>query len=249
MKKRIVTLAIAATMVMSSVFTAFAENSVSASPDGSVSVSPNGSVDGSSSADGGNNDLDMDEAKPGIVDQATADAIANSANKYLGEGFELKVNVIGSGEVYDLFTKAANAKVFDIKKAVLVDLDLLKNGEKVGNGEYKITLDLAAFGEVLKNAKYVKVFRLDGEAFNLIDHVTVEDGKFTFTTDHFTPYVFEATDEAPKAPVEEAPKPAAPKPAAPTGDDFSVVPFAVAGVAAVAAIGAAVVLKKKETEE
>jgi hypothetical protein len=115
----------------------------------------------------------------------------------LPEGVKLAVNAISeSDSVYDAISNFITNKLKNGDVAV-VDLSLVDaNGatiETQPTGKVKVTLPIF---ENIKDAKNVAVYRYDDtkDKFVAVDIVKVNDGKFTFETDHFTPYVFESMD-------------------------------------------------------
>lgn len=141
------------------------------------------------------------------------------------EGAALKVTEIAADS--DVFKAVKEVAKTDLKNRtyVAVDFKLLKGTEAVQpNGDVKITMPVP---EKLKNAKQVEVFRMgdDGKLVNL-GKADVTDSKITFTTNHFSTYVFAEV-----------------KTATGTGDVAPII--ALLAVAAVA--GAMVVASRKKT--
>ena len=141
------------------------------------------------------------------------------------EGAALKVTEIAADS--DAFKAVKEVAKTDLKNRtyVAVDFKLLKGTEAVQpNGDVKITMPVP---EKLKNAKQVEVFRMgdDGKLVNL-GKADVTDSKITFTTNHFSTYVFAEV-----------------KTATGTGDVAPII--ALLAVAAVA--GAMVVASRKKT--
>ncbi len=88
-------------------------------------------------------------------------------------------------------------KIKDKNSVVTVDLSLV-NAEGVIvkqqlKGKIKVTLELF---ENIKKAKWIETFRYNDttKAFDSLGVSEVINGKFTFETDHFTPYVFASVD-------------------------------------------------------
>jgi len=86
------------------------------------------------------------------------------------------------------------------KKVAAADLSLVKDNVAYAeqpSGKVKVTLSVF---ENIKDAKWIQVYRYDNTAKKFVEvdkAVEVKDGKFTFETDHFTPYLFASAD-APK---------------------------------------------------
>ena len=71
-----------------------------------------------------------------------------------------------------------------------LDITLVKNNttEAVQPGAaVEITI---AVMDSLKSAKAVEIFRVDGDKLTSVGKADVVDGKITFSTDHFSTYVF-----------------------------------------------------------
>ena len=123
--------------------------------------------------------------------------------------------------------KEAAKEVLKDKVYAAVDLKLVKGTEVVqANGDVKVTINVP---EKVKNAKVVEVFRLDADKLVSLGKADVKDGKISFTTNHFSTYVF--ADVTPAATDSE-----------PGGDTAPVM--MLLAIAAVA--GAAVVASKKK---
>ena len=123
--------------------------------------------------------------------------------------------------------KEAAKEVLKDKVYATVDLKLVKGTEVVqANGDVKVTINVP---EKVKNAKVIEVFRLDADKLVSLGKADVKDGKISFTTNHFSTYVF--ADVTPAATDSE-----------PGGDTAPVM--MLLAIAAVA--GAAVVASKKK---
>lgn len=123
--------------------------------------------------------------------------------------------------------KEAAKEVLKDKVYATVDLKLVKGTEVVqANGDVKVTINVP---EKVKNAKVIEVFRLDADKLVSLGKADVKDGKISFTTNHFSTYVF--ADVTPVATDSE-----------PGGDTAPVM--MLLAIAAVA--GAAVVASKKK---
>ncbi len=113
---------------------------------------------------------------------------------------KLKISVIPvSDSVYQTVTDLIKntEKIKDKNSVVTVDLSLV-NAEGVIvkqqlKGKIKVTLELF---ENIKKAKWIETFRYNDttKAFDSLGVSEVINGKFTFETDHFTPYVFASVD-------------------------------------------------------
>ena len=140
-------------------------------------------------------------------DFAVTDADAEKVNKEavatgLPENVTLRVASIGKSSTdYNAIAEFVN-KELKGKKTAAADLSLVKDGVAYAeqpSGKVKVTLSLF---ENIKDAKWIQVYRYDNTAkkFVTVDKVVeVKDGKCTFETDHFTPYLFASVD----APQEE----------------------------------------------
>ena len=142
----------------------------------------------------------------------------------VAEGTKLESTAIESGDVFEAAKKVVETKFKAGQKFVAYDFSLKKDDVAVTqlDGKVKVTVD-APFTPEAGNT--IVVYRVDGE--NLVKCDTVlKDGKVTFTTDHFSTYVF----------VQEE--------ATLTGDMTSV-----ALLVAVAVLAGAVVVSRKRTVE
>ena len=111
----------------------------------------------------------------------------------LPENVTLRVASIAKNSTnYQAIVKFVGEKLKN-KKVAAADLSLEKGGVAYAeqpNGKVKVTLSLF---ENIKDAKWIQVYRYDNatKTFVEVDKVVeVKDGKFTFETDHFTPYLF-----------------------------------------------------------
>jgi len=126
------------------------------------------------------------------------DADAEKVNKEavvtgLPENVTLRVaSIEKSSTDYNAIVEFVN-KELKGKKVAAADLSLVKNGVAYAeqpSGKVKVTLSLF---ENIKDAKWIQVYRYDNAAKKFVEVdkvVEVKDGKFTFETDHFTPYLF-----------------------------------------------------------
>ncbi len=164
---------------------------------------------------------------PTIIPQADVDKIAASATiTGAPADSSLKFSVISENEAKTVESfksstlKGMTFQALDIK---LFD----KDGNAVQPGS-KVDITVA-LTDGLKNAKKVEVFRVDGDKLTSLGQVDAKDGKITFTTDHFSTYVFASVKSANK-----------------TGDMSSVaIMFAVAAMAGVAVMA----MRKKTVNE
>lgn len=137
----------------------------------------------------------------GVTDEevkAMKPELGNAEAAGLPANTEVRVATIGKAhlnykEVVDFLGTTLKGK-----KAIAVDLSLmLPDGaavDKKPNGNVKVTLPVS--GDIAK-ATWIQVYRYEGkDGFKPLGQpVQVnKDGKFTFETDHFTPYVFESVD-------------------------------------------------------
>lgn len=215
MRKKLLTVALAAVMVLGSTVCTFAVDSANTS-----------SPDLNNSASTGDANIDASTS----ISDVTAEKIEASAVITGMEGIKLEVASPSKANVV-LVTEAGKTVLAD-KKYEIVELDLFKGATQLTKLENAIKVTLEVF-ENIKNAKYVDVFRYNPTT-NALDKVAssvdVKDGKFTFVTDHFSTYVFAEA----KAPVstDEGEKPVT-NDAAPIGTVVAVAALA-AGAYAVA---------------
>ncbi len=112
----------------------------------------------------------------------------------------LKVSVIPESDsiyqtVVDLIKNTE--KIKDKNSVAIADLSLINTEgiivKQQLNRKIKITLELF---ENIKNAKWVETFRYNEttKTFDSLGISEVINGKFTFETDHFTPYIFASVD-------------------------------------------------------
>ena len=162
-------------------------------------------------------------------------------------GTKLKVSVIEKqASIYQSIADcvAGLGAGYDKTKAAAADLSLVDmNGAEIKQQpDKKINVTLALFKN-LEGAKYVEIFRYNADTKKLdhVDYSEVKNGKFSFETDHFTPYVFVAIDKLPDSQTAtttaEAPtttKAAAISDKPKTGDTAPYAVFAVLGAAGLA---------------
>ncbi len=164
---------------------------------------------------------------PTIIPQADVDKIAASATiTGAPADSSLKFSVISENEAKTVESfKSSTLKGMTFQA---LDIKLLdKDGNAVQPGS-KVDITVA-LTDGLKNAKKVEVFRVDGDKLTSLGQVDAKDGKITFTTDHFSTYVFASVQSANK-----------------TGDMSSVaIMFAVAAMAGVAVMA----MRKKTVNE
>lgn len=164
---------------------------------------------------------------PTIIPQADVDKIAASATiTGAPADSSLKFSVISENEgktVESFKSSTLKGMTFQALDIKLLD----KDGNAVQPGS-KVDITVA-LTDGLKNAKKVEVFRVDGDKLTSLGQVDAKDGKITFTTDHFSTYVFASVQSANK-----------------TGDMSSVaIMFAVAAMAGVAVMA----MRKKTVNE
>ena len=191
-------------------------------------VTPPAGDDNDNSSTGTNSSPSTDNNSPSTEDTELEDKVNGSVDD---KDAILDVSA-PSAEAVDKVATAGKDLLKD-KVYEILELDLYKNGVKLTQLADKIKVTLSVFDKI-KDAKWVTVYRLDGETLTNLGTVEVKDGKFTFETDHFSTYVFAAADE-PKADAEPE-----------TSDNAPVA--AMVALAALAAT-AAIVVSKKRAEE
>ncbi len=154
-----------------------------------------------------------DSSNPSVEQPTTSDssdfdvtnADAEKVNKEavvtgLPENVTLRVaSIEKSSTDYNAIAEFVN-KELKGKKVAAADLSLVKDNVTYAeqpSGKVKVTLSVF---ENIKDAKWIQVYRYDNTAKKFVEvdkAVEVKDGKFTFETDHFTPYLFASAD-APK---------------------------------------------------
>lgn len=215
MRKKLLTVALAAVMVLGSAVSAFAADSADTS-----------SPELNNSSTTGDADADADSS----ISDATAEAIEKTATVTGMEGVTLEVSAPSKATM--LLVEEAGKTLLADKKFEVVELDLSKGTTKLEQLDNAVKVTLEVF-ENIKDAKYVDVYRYNTTT-KVLDKVAtsveVKDGKFTFETDHFSTYVF-AEGVAPAASTE-------------TGDTAPIA-TAVAVAALAAGIYGVVALKKK----
>lgn len=222
MKKRILTLALATTMVFASFTTAFAANDSAGTGD----VEVEGVV--------------TEEEVKQIEGNTVLEAAEGTT---LPEGAKIVIESIKADHTdYTAVTQfvASNKEVLKADAYAVIDLkiaDASGNVVKLESGKVKVTLPVM---ESVKDAKYVAVYRLDDttKKFVKVGVAEVVGGKISFETDHFSTYVFAAVDSADAADkITENVQ---------TGDTASVLPIVVMGVCAALALSAVLVISKKK---
>ncbi len=153
-----------------------------------------------------NNNIGTSNSASFVVSTADAVKIQDSA---IISGLEaaglpnvtnLKVSVIPESDsiyqtVVDLIKNTE--KIKDKNSVAIADLSLINTEgiivKQQLNRKIKITLELF---ENIKNAKWVETFRYNEttKTFDSLGISEVINGKFTFETDHFTPYIFASVD-------------------------------------------------------
>ena len=146
----------------------------------------NPSVEPPTTSDSVTSDFDVTDAD---AEKVNKEAVVTG----LPENVTLRVaSIEKSSTDYNAIAEFVN-KELKGKKVAAADLSLVKNGVAYAeqpNGKVKVTLPLF---ENIKDAKWIQVYRYDNatKTFVEVDKVVeVKDGKFTFETDHFTPYLF-----------------------------------------------------------
>ncbi len=156
-----------------------------------------------------------DSSNPSVEQPTTSDSVtsdfdvtnadAEKVNKEaavtgLPENVTLRVaSIEKSSTDYNVIAEFVN-KELKGKKVAAADLSLVKDNVAYAeqpSGKVKVTLSVF---ENIKDAKWIQVYRYDNTAKKFVEvdkAVEVKDGKFTFETDHFTPYLFASAD-APK---------------------------------------------------
>lgn len=222
MKKRILTLALATTMVFASITTAFAANDSAGTGD----VEVEGVV--------------TEEEVKQIEGNTVLEAAEGTT---LPEGAKIVIESIKADHTdYTAVTQfvASNKEVLKADAYAVIDLkiaDASGNVVKLESGKVKVTLPVM---ESVKDAKFVAVYRLDDttKKFVKVGVAEVVGGKISFETDHFSTYVFAAVDSADAADkITENVQ---------TGDTASVLPIVVMGVCAALALSAVLVISKKK---
>ena len=148
--------------------------------------SSNPSVEQPTTSDSVTSDFDVTDAD---AEKVNKEAVVTG----LPENVTLRVaSIEKSSTDYNAIAEFVN-KELKGKKVAAADLSLVKNGVAYAeqpNGKVKVTLPLF---ENIKDAKWIQVYRYDNAAKKFVEVdkvVEVKDGKFTFETDHFTPYLF-----------------------------------------------------------
>ncbi len=146
----------------------------------------NPSVEQPTTSDSVTSDFDVTDAD---AEKVNKEAVVTG----LPENVTLRVaSIEKSSTDYNAIAEFVN-KELKGKKVAAADLSLVKNGVAYAeqpNGKVKVTLPLF---ENIKDAKWIQVYRYDNAAKKFVEVdkvVEVKDGKFTFETDHFTPYLF-----------------------------------------------------------
>lgn len=220
MRKKLLTIALAAVTVLGSTVCTFAVDSADTS-----------SPDLNNSASTGDTNVDASTS----ISDATADSIEKSAT--VAGMTEVTLDVAAPSKADVVLVTEAGKTVLADKKYEIVELDLFKGTTQLTKLENAVKVTLEVF-ENIKNAKYVDVFRYNTTTKALdkvASSVEVKDGKFTFETDHFSTYVF-AEAKAP-ASTDDDKKPV-------TGDTAPI--GAAVAVAALAAGAYAVASFKKK---
>lgn len=187
MRKKLLTIALAAVMVLGSTVSAFAAGSSELN-------------NSSSTTNGVETETDV------TVSEETAATIEKAAKL---DGITDTLLVAPVTKTVIQAVQTAGATLLKDKTFEILDLKLASGLTELGK-TIKVTLPVF---ESLKDAKWIAVYRLDGTTLNLIDTVEVKDGAFTFETNHFSTYVFaettapantDSTDTADTAPVAAA---------------------------------------------
>ena len=100
------------------------------------------------------------------------------------DGSVVNISITDSSTVEKLatFTELSNTSY------VAVDFSLLKDSIEVQpDASVSITISVP---ESIKNAESIEVYRLEGETLIPLGETTIVDGKITFTTDHFSTFIF-----------------------------------------------------------
>ena len=157
-----------------------------------------------------------DSSNPSVEQPTTSDssdfdvtnADAEKVNKEavvtgLPENVTLRVaSIEKSSTDYNAIAEFVN-KELKGKKVAAADLSLVKDNVTYAeqpSGKVKVTLSVF---ENIKDAKWIQVYRYDNTAKKFVEvdkAVEVKDGKFTFETDHFTPYLFASADDPKEEP-------------------------------------------------
>lgn len=178
MKKKILTLFLATVLSVSSVMTAFAGSNPS--PDTNSSASTN--------------DPEFEEGKGDTtVIIASEDSVSVVNENVAVEGFEGKLTASTAINETDLKVVEESVASKDLKGTQHVAFNFSLAGFVNESVTVKVTLPV--FNELF-GAKYVETFRVEGTILVSLGTSEVIDGKFTFTTDHFSTYVFVARDSA-----------------------------------------------------
>ncbi len=165
MKKKLLTVALAAVMVLGSAVSTFAANS----PE----------VNNSSSTTNG-----VETEADASISEKTATEIQKAAKIEGLTGVTLEVSTVLKTEFQAV--QKADATLLKDKTYEVVDLKLSSKASKLDKA-VKVTLPLF---ESLKGAEWIAAYRLDGTTLTSLGTVEVKDNAFTFETDHFSTYVF-----------------------------------------------------------
>lgn len=214
MRKKLLTVALAAVMVLGSVANVFAASS----PSTNDSPITNGS---SSTSNGVETEADA------TISEETATELEKAAKIEGLTGVTLEVSTVLKTEFQAV--QKAGATVLKDKVYEVVDLKLSSKATQLDKA-IKVTLPLF---ESIKDAKWIAVYRLDGTTLKALGTVEVKDGAFTFETDHFSTYVFAKAT----APATTDSKPA-------TGDTAPITTAVVIAALAAASFAAVSLKKK-----
>lgn len=171
MKKKLLTLFLATALSLSSVVTAFAVDSP---------------ITNGSPSSGSNTEVVK-------VEVASDESVAKANSGVAVEGFDGKTTASSNVVAGDLKVVEAAIASGQIKGTKHVTFNLSMSGFVNGSATVKVTLPL--FDEIA-GAKYVETFRVDGNKVTSLGVSAVVEGKFTFSTDHFSTYVFVAKEDA-----------------------------------------------------
>lgn len=133
------------------------------------------------------------EEEKTIAATGDGNVVLKDASGIIPEGAKMKSTKLESGEVFtkatELMKKLDAVKNNANAKTAVFEFDLTdKNGVAIHELGGKVSVTLDAPFEV-KSGFTIKAYRLDGDKLVACE-TTYKDGKVTFTTDHFSTYVF-----------------------------------------------------------
>lgn len=219
-------------------------------PDGKTDEDNNNTSDGKTDEDNSTSDGKIEEDN-NTSTTSKAEKLQNSA-EVMGMDAALKISEIKETEeaasvaeetVKKLDYKALAYEYYDLS---LVDAD---NKEVQPDSSVKIKLNVPD-SIAATSAKYIAVYRYNEttKTYDFIECVEIEEGTFTFTTDHFTPYLFVGTERAVVTDKQENVPPETVTDKVDTGDNAPVTMMIIIALLSAGALTVSVngKLKKKE---